>query len=67
MILAVLLSFIKTAKIIKIHCYIEGYMNPSGIMGAEDHPNMVVIQNESVIFIIELTVGFETNIDLNAK
>ena len=42
-------------------------MNPSGIMGAEDHPNMIVIQNESVIFIIELTVGFETNIDLNAK
>ena len=42
-------------------------MNPSVITGAENCPNMIVIQNESTIFVIELTVMFETNIDLNAK
>ena len=28
---------------------------------------MIVIQNESTIFVLELTVGFETNTDLNTK
>ena len=66
-ILAVLSNFIKAAKTIKIHCDIEGYMNPSEITGAENCPNMIVIQNQSTIFVIKLTVGFETNIDLNTK
>ena len=51
----------------KIHRDIEGCMNPSVITRAENHPDMIVIQNESMIFVIELTVGFKTNIDLNAK
>ena len=51
-ILAVPSNFIKIAKNIKIHYNIEGYMNPT---------------NQSVIFVIELTVGFQTNIDLNTK
>ena len=28
---------------------------------------MILTQNESTIFVLELTVGFETNIDLNTK
>ena len=63
MILAVLLNFIKTAKNIKIHCDIEVYMNPSVIKTE----NIIVTENESTIFVLELTVGFETNIDLNTK
>ena len=66
-ILAVLSNFIKTAKNIKIHCDIEGYRNPSVITGAENRSDIIVIQNESTIFVIELTVGFETNIDLKMK
>ena len=66
-ILAVLLNFIKTAKTIKIHCDIEVHMNPSVITGEENLPNMIVIQNESTVFVLELSVGFETNIDLNTK
>ena len=63
MILAVLLNFIKTAKNTKIHCDIEVYMNPSAIKTE----NIIVTENESTIFVLELTVGFETNIDLNTK
>ena len=63
MILAELLNFIKTAKNIKIHCDIEVYMNPSVIKTE----NIIVTENESTIFVLELTVGFETNIDLNTK
>ena len=66
-ILAVLLNFIKTAKTIKIRCDIEGHMNPSVITGEENLPNMIVTQNESTVFVLELSVGFETNIDLNTK
>ena len=66
-ILAVLSNFIKTANNIKVHCDIEGYKNPSVITGAENCPDMIVAQKESTIFVLELTVGFKTNIDLNTK
>ena len=42
-------------------------MNPSVITGAENRPDMIVTQNESTIFVLELTVVYETNIDLNRK
>ena len=67
MILAELLNFIKTAKHIKIHCDIEGYMNPSVITSEENRPDIIATENESTIFVLELTVCFETNIDLNTK
>ena len=38
-------------------------MNPSVITQTENCPDIIVIQNESTIFLVELTVGFETNID----
>ena len=40
-ILAVLSNFIKTAKNIKIHSDIEGYMNPSIITAAKNRPDMI--------------------------
>ena len=66
-ILAVLLNFIKTSKNIKIHCRIEGYMNPSVIIGEENRCDMIVTQNELTIFVLELTVGFTIKVDLNTK
>ena len=42
-------------------------MNSSVITGEENLPNMIVTQNESTVFVLELSVGFETNIDLNTK
>ena len=60
------MNFIKTNKI-KIHCDIEGYINPLVIIGDENRPDMIVTQNKSTIFVLELTVGFETNLDYNTK
>ena len=60
------MNFIKTNKI-KIHCDTEGYINPLVIIGDENRPDMIVTQNKSTIFVLELTVGFETNLDYNTK
>ena len=60
------MNFIKINKI-KIHCDIEGYINPLVIIGDENRPDMIVTQNKSTIFVLELTVGFETNLDYNTK
>ena len=60
------MNFIKTNKI-KIHCDIEGYINPLVIIGDENRPDMIITQNKSTIFVLELTVGFETNLDYNTK
>ena len=60
------MNFIKTNKI-KIHCDIEGYINPLVIIGDENRPDVIVTQNKSTIFVLELTVGFETNLDYNTK
>ena len=64
---AVFSNFIKSAKTIKMHCETESYMNQSVITGAENRPDMIVTQNESTILVLELTVWFETKIDLNTK
>ena len=61
------MNFIKRARNIAIRCEIERYMKPSVITGEENHPDIIVTQNESTIFVLELTVVFETNIDLNTK
>ena len=42
-------------------------MNPAVITGEENRPDMIVTLTESTIFVLELTVGFETNIGLNTK
>ena len=66
-ILAVLLNVIKTAKKHKNtmrHCRLY---EPISNYRRRKSSWRVVTQNESTIFVIELTVGFETNIDLNTK
>ena len=40
-------------------------MNPS--TGTENRPDVIAVQNESTIFVLELSVGFETNSDINTK
>ena len=40
-------------------------MNPS--TGTENRPDAIAVQNESTIFVLELSVGFETNSDINTK
>ena len=47
---------------------IEGFYKSSVITGPDDRPNMLVINNSNdTISVIELTVGFETNLTKNCK
>ena len=61
-ILSVISNFVNSARNIDFYCDIEGYINPSVITGTESRPDMIVILNESTVFVLELTVGFETNV-----
>ncbi|CAB4015646.1 Hypothetical predicted protein [Paramuricea clavata] len=47
---------------------IDGFANPSVITDLDDRPYMLVLNNtKDTICVIELTVGFETNITKNCK
>ena len=49
-----------------MHADLEGYSSPSVITGDDLRPDIVVIK-ENLLYIVELTVGFETNISKNAE
>ena len=66
-ILSVISNFVNSTRNIDFYCDMEGYINPSVITRTENRPDMIVILNEFTIFVLELTVGFETNIEINIK
>ena len=43
---------------------IEGYPNPSIITGDEQRPDFAIVKSDNLL-LLELTVGFETNIKKN--
>ena len=48
---------------IELYCDITGYMSPSIITGEQKRPDIVVIDKQrSWVFVLELTVGFETRL-----
>ena len=48
---------------IELYCDITGYMSPCIITGEQKRPDIVVIDKQrSWVFVLELTVGFETRI-----
>ena len=52
---------------IELYCDITGYMSPSVIAGEQNRPDIVVIDKQrSWVFVLELTVSFETRINDNA-
>ena len=52
---------------IELYCDITGYMSPCIITGEQKRPDIVVIDKQrSWVFVLELTVGFETRIKDNA-
>ena len=65
-ILTNLTKTIKPAEGRVIYADIEGYANPSTITGEEYRPD-IVVTDQKKISMIELTVGFETNIENNTK
>ena len=53
---------------VKVYCDVPGsdFQNPSVITGDVERPDIVFIK-EKVCFVLELTVGFETNIQKNSE
>ncbi len=52
-----------TKKNMLFYADINGFENPSVITGPDDRPDMLVVNNsKDTISVIELTVGFETNL-----
>ena len=66
MILAQYLSSVK--KDYSIFADIEGFDNPSVITGMEDRPDIIVLNEaKDHAYVIELTIGFESNITKNCR
>ena len=63
-ILACLGSFIPKGPLFSLYIDIPGFNSPSIITGDADRPDFLVI-TEKVMWILELTAGFETNISKN--
>ena len=60
---SVLLNIYKTIKSQGLQAFvdIEGYPNPSIITGDEQRPDFAIVKSVNLL-LLELTVGFETNI-----
>ena len=43
------------------------FMSPSFIIGSAFRPDLLIITKEKVLYILELTIGFETNIQINSE
>ena len=53
-------------KDLRFYADVEGFENPSVVTGLEDRPDMIIENyTNRAIYVIELTVGFETNITKN--
>ena len=67
---SVLLNLVKSiteTEGIVIYADLEGYKNPGIVTGDEYRPDLVVIKDTKEVFLVELTVGFETNIEKNSE
>ena len=53
-------------KIIDIYIDIPRYKCPTIIAGEYQRPELIMILNNK-LYLLELTAGYETNIDLNSK
>ena len=62
-----LLNIYKTIKSQGLQAFvdIEVYPNPSIITGDEQQPDFAIVKSDNLLLLLELTVGFETNIEKN--
>ena len=58
---------LESVKSSNLYSDLQGYLSPYIITGDSLRPDMLVITADKCLYIIELTVGFETNLDNNSK
>ena len=51
----------------KLYVDLPGYLSPSILTGESLRPDMLLSIEDKCLYIIELTVGFETNLERNAE
>ena len=65
------LSFIthtlQSIKSAKLYADLPGYLSPCTITGDSLRPDIILCTSNNVLYIIELTVGFETTLNNNAR
>ena len=59
-------STLKCIKSSTMYADLQGFLSPCIVTGDHLRPDMLISIGSATIYIIELTVGFETNINLNA-
>ena len=67
----ILLSFIaqtlQSINSAKLYVDLPGYLSPCTITGDSLRPDIILSTADNVLYILELTVGFETNLNNNAS
>ena len=51
----------------KLYIDLTGYLSPYIITGDNRHLDILFFTADNILYIIELTVGFETNLNINAS
>ena len=51
----------------KLYVYLPGFLNPSIVTGDKYRPDLFLTTNNNCLYVIELTVGYETNLRNNSK
>ena len=51
----------------KLYVDLPGYLSQSIVTGESLHPDMILNIEDKCLYIIELTVSFETNLERNAE
>ena len=59
-------KFIKALKNVQAFANIDKYMSPSIITGEDLTPDLIVVHLRMDIYVLELTIGLEPNIQKNA-
>ena len=62
--LAQILQSLRSAK---LYVDLPGYLSPGNITGDNLRPDVLLSTADNILYIIELTVGFETNLNNNAN
>ena len=64
-ILATLLSSIDGLRDVRIYADIQGYPCPTVVTGTLKRPDVIIVYQEKIVIILELTCGFVTNVEKN--
>ena len=57
------LAFVERSK---LYVDLPGFVSPSVITGDQLRPELLLATEDNVLYILELTVGFETNLKTNS-